>query len=97
MQLCRVGDTSDRISGAVRKDTERRPVRANCRVMGEDSQHFRTRARKCRSVAAQAEGAWATMLLDLARELDSEAERMERQQRALQCSVPPRQDPGRIG
>lgn len=50
--------------------------------MSNDSERFRRRARECRDIAAQTKDTWwSTMLLELADELEEEAERVEAEER----------------
>ena len=46
--------------------------------MGEDANRFRSRARECRDVAAQAKDQeWRQQLLSLAQDLEDEADRID--------------------
>jgi hypothetical protein len=61
--------------------------------MGDQGDHFRRRAQECRKVAAQADSSWAKMLLELADELDEEAERSDQGEAAGQSEAPIRPTP----
>ena len=53
----------------------------NSSGMGDDADRFRKRAEECRRIAANAKDEeWRKSLLDLARDLDEEADRIDREQ-----------------